>query len=242
MLIDAISVDAGQLPALGFMPSNASVEALFEPGSRDIARVRTMLGERFGGKSPKRLVLLNANAGDLLPLRRWADERYVELALRLLDDDMELCIAVTGSTEEIANAEALVAEVASTRCVSVAGQTTLTELLTLYGLADVMVTNDSGPAHYATLTPLDVVTLFGPESPRVFGAQSARSHLMWAGLICSPCVNAFNQRVTKCNNNLCMQAISVDAVFEKVKSVLAQRSKADLDPGAGMPVAIRSSV
>ena len=32
-----------------------------------------------------------------------------------------------------------------------------------------------------------------------------------------------NQRVTTCMNNLCMQGISVDEVFEKVTSVLAQR-------------------
>ena len=87
-----------------------------------------------------------------------------------------------------------------------------------------MVTNDSGPAHYATLTSIDVVTLFGPESPEVFGARSERSHLMWAGLACSPCVNAFNQRVTTCTNNLCMQAISVDQVFEKMTSVLQRRA------------------
>jgi len=87
----------------------------------------------------------------------------------------------------------------------------------------VMVTNDSGPAHYATLTEMDVVTLFGPESPDVFGARTDRSHLLWAGLACSPCVNAFNQRVTACTNNLCMQSIGVDEVFAKVTAVLEQR-------------------
>ena len=87
-----------------------------------------------------------------------------------------------------------------------------------------MVTNDSGPAHYASVTTIDVVTLFGPESPDFFGARSDRSHLMWAGLSCSPCVNAFNQRVTMCTNNLCMQSISVDEVFEKVTAVLQRRT------------------
>jgi len=42
--------------------------------------------------------------------------------------------------------------------VSVAGKTTLGQLVVLYGFADLMVTNDSGPAHFATLTPMDVVT------------------------------------------------------------------------------------
>ena len=223
MLIDAISVDGDQLPTLGFRPADGTQSPEFVPNDTDTQRVRVMLAERFGGKRPTRLVLLNANAGDLLPIRRWADERYVLLAQRLLDHDPELCIALTGAKSEQAGAEMLAADVGSDRCVSVAGHTTLTELFALYSLSDVMVTNDSGPAHYATLTEMDVVTLFGPESPDVFGARTDRSHLLWAGLACSPCVNAFNQRVTACTNNLCMQSIGVDEVFAKVTAVLEQR-------------------
>lgn len=224
MLIDAVPLDGTQLPTLGFMPKDTIEESSFTPIAADIARVRVMLDERFAGKLRARLLLINANAGDLLPIRRWADERYVELAQRLLKSDASLCIALTGAPGERAGAEALASEIGSDRCVSVAGHTTLTELFALYSQSEVMVTNDSGPAHYATMTSMDVVTLFGPESPNVFGARSERSHLLWAGIACSPCVNAFNQRVTKCRNNLCMQAISVDEVFAKVTAVLRQRS------------------
>jgi ADP-heptose:LPS heptosyltransferase len=225
MLVDAITVDGNQLPTLGFKPPETMPEPVFVPDADDLASVRSMLDERFSEISRSRLVLINANAGDLLPIRRWANDRYVELAKRLLDHDAELCIALTGAGSEQAGAEELAGEIGSKRCASVAGSTTLTELFALYGLSDVMVTNDSGPAHYATLTTIDVVTLFGPESPAVFGARSERSHLLWAGLACSPCVNAFNQRVTTCINNLCMQAISVDEVFERITSVMEQRAE-----------------
>ena len=224
MLVDAAAVNASQLPTLGFRPLEGHEDLDFDPDPDDIESMKSLLSGHFNGELPQRLVLLNANAGDLLPIRRWADSRYIELANRLLESDSELRIALTGSKDERQGAEALVREVSSNRCVSVAGQTTLTELLALYSLAEVMVTNDSGPAHYASLTPIDVVTLFGPESPDVFGSKSSRSHLIWAGLACSPCVNAFNQRVTKCTNNLCMQGISVDEVYAKVTSVLKQRS------------------
>lgn len=224
MLVDAAAVNASQLPTLGFRPLEGHEDLDFDPDPDDIESMKSLLSGHFNGELPQRLVLLNANAGDLLPIRRWADSRYIELAKRLLESDSELRIALTGSKDERQGAEALVREVSSDRCVSVAGQTTLTELLALYSLAEVMVTNDSGPAHYASLTPIDVVTLFGPESPDVFGSKSSRSHLIWAGLACSPCVNAFNQRVTKCTNNLCMQGISVDEVYAKVTSVLKQRS------------------
>ena len=104
-----------------------------------------------------------------------------------------------------------------------AGKTSLRQLLVLYGLAEIMVTNDSGPAHYATLTPIDVITIFGPETPAVFGARTPNSHLMWAGLVCSPCVNAFNDRQSACARNICMERITVEMVFDKVVEVYAKR-------------------
>lgn len=224
MLIDAIEVHPQSFPTLGFVPPEKMEEARYEPTETDVASVRKKLAEAFGENRSSHLILLNANAGDLLPIRRWANERYVELARRLMERDEGLCIGLTGAPNESAGAEALAADIGMDRCVSLAGKTTLTELFALYGEADVMVTNDSGPAHYATLTSIDVVTLFGPESPAMFGARNERSHLMWAGLACSPCVNAFNQRVTTCANNLCMQGISVDQVFDKVTEVLEIRA------------------
>jgi len=116
--------------------------------------------------------------------------------------------------------------VASPRCRSLAGHTTLRELLTLYTLADVLVTNDSGPAHFAALTGIEVVTLFGPETPALFAANTPRNHVVWAGLACSPCVNAYNNRQTACRNNLCMQSILVSQVFALVSRILQMKQVA----------------
>src|SRR5262249_52966593 len=110
----------------------------------------------------------------------------------------------------------LVKEVESDRCLNLAGRTTLRQLLALYCLADVLVTNDSGPAHFASLTRIDVVVLFGPETPRLFAPRSPRTHALWASLACSPCINAFNNRLSSCRDNACMQAITVEQVFDRV--------------------------
>ena len=95
--------------------------------------------------------------------------------------------------------------------------------MTLYSNADVLVTNDSGPAHFAALTEIDVITLFGPEHLKLFGARGPRSHIFWEGIDCSPCVNAYNNRTSPCRNNVCLQGIEVDRVFDKVCEVLARR-------------------
>jgi ADP-heptose:LPS heptosyltransferase len=210
--------DAGDRPARRFSPPAADVEA-----------VRGLLHERFGGALP-RLVLLNANCSDLLPLRRWATERYVELAVRLLEARADAAIVLTGAPNEAAEAEALAASIRAAfpgegppRCVSMAGRTTLPQLLALYTLSEVLVTNDSGPAHFATLTGIDVVTLFGPETPALFAARTPRNHVLWAGTACSPCVNAFNNRLSACHDNICMQRLAVDDVASATLAALDAR-------------------
>jgi ADP-heptose:LPS heptosyltransferase len=188
----------------------------FQPAAVEVDEVRRVLAGEFGAGRGARLVLLNANASDLLPLRRWPGERYVELARRLLLKYPELCIAFTGAPPEAPAVEVLVRQVASPRCASLAGKTTLRQLLVLCGLADVLVTNDSGPAHFASLTPVDVVVLFGPETPRLFAPVSPHTHPLWAGIACSPCINAYNDRQTSCTDNACMQQLTVGQVFAEV--------------------------
>jgi ADP-heptose:LPS heptosyltransferase len=166
---------------------------------------------------------LNPNASDLLPLRRWPAVRYVELARRLLDRFPDLFIGFTGAPEEAATIEGLAHEVDSSRVLALAGKTTLRQLLVLYGRSEILVTNDSGPAHFASMTPIHVLTLFGPETPALFAARSPNASVLWAGIACSPCVNAYNNRQSVCRDNLCMQAISVEQVFAKVSSIYETR-------------------
>ncbi len=223
VLIEASAIDADELPAMDFKPDWKAAEAAFIPQAVETAEVEGLLKKLLRKDVVPPLILMNANSGDLLPLRRWSADRYVEMAKKLLDRYPDIYVAFTGSPEERMEAEYLAAQVDSERCVSLGGHTTLRQLFVLYDLAEILVTNDSGPAHYASLTSIDVVTLFGPETPAIFGAQTPRSHIIWAGLACSPCVNAFNQRVTTCTNNLCMQHIAVDEVFDTVCRVFEQR-------------------
>jgi ADP-heptose:LPS heptosyltransferase len=225
VLVEVLTMRPDRLPTIDYRADDEQAKPSFRPRPEETAEVEALLRSKLGRASIPPLVLLNANSGDLLPLRRWSGDRYVQLAKRILKRFPHLVIAFTGAPEEQEDAERLVMLIDSERCISVAGHTTLRQLLVLYGLADILVTNDSGPAHYASLTPIDVIALFGPETPAVFGPRSPRSHVIWAGLACSPCVNAFNQRVTTCTNNLCMQRISTDQVFDMVCHVYALRHK-----------------
>ena len=229
VLVAALEMPSDRFPACDMRPPQESELPRLHPEPSEAAEVEEIVCRRLGVDRKPSLVLLNANCGDLLPLRRWPVERYVELANRLLERFPEISIALTGAPSERSDAEALAVEIDSSRCVSLAGHTTLRQLLVLYGISELMVTNDSGPAHYASLTSMDVITLFGPETPAVFGARTPRSHLLWAGLVCSPCVNAFNDRQSACTRNLCMEQITVDRVVDVATGVIEKRRSASHD-------------
>src|SRR6185436_15345347 len=211
-MVEALTRDPAMLPTFDFKPPAIQSFAKFNPSLGEVAEVDALLERENPAVGSAPLILLNPNAGDLLPLRRWPPVRYVELARRLLDRYPDLCIAFTGAPAEASANNRLAAEVSSNRVISLAGKTTLRQVLVLYTRSQILVTNDSGPAHFASMTPIHVITLFGPETPALFGARSSNATALWAGIACSPCVNAYNNRQSVCRNNLCMQTITVDAV------------------------------
>jgi ADP-heptose:LPS heptosyltransferase len=190
----------------------------FAATAAELDAMRTRLGSPSGP-----IVVLNPNASDLLPLRKWETARFGELATRILDAYPASLVVLTGAPSEQAAADALRRSLGSPRVQSVAGQTTLRELLTLYTLADVLVTNDSGPGHFASLTPVHAIVLFGPETPRLFGPLAPATTVIWKELACSPCVSVFNHRLSPCRNNVCMQTITVTEVMAAVDRAIASR-------------------
>lgn len=165
------------------------------------------------------LLLLNPNAGDLLPQRRWPLERYIELAHQLLVRYPQLCVGLIGAPAETAAVQAMATAVASPRCASLAGVLSVAELPALFSRCRLLVSNDSGPAHIAALTQTPTLVLFGPETPLLY-RPLGRARALYAALPCSPCIRATSQRRSSCENNLCMQAISVDSVLAAVGLVL----------------------
>jgi ADP-heptose:LPS heptosyltransferase len=222
-LVLALDADPGAFPTFGSIAPESPPLPVFSPEPGEREEVERMLAG-LGVPREGRLVVLNANAGDLLPLRKWAPGNYELLAGRLIAEFPGLWVGFTGSPEEAPRIEAMARAVGSARGVCLAGRTTLRQLLVLFGLAEVLVTNDSGPAHFAALTTIDVVALFGPETPLLFAAPGPRSHYIWAGIACSPCVSAFNNRQTACTDNVCMKGISVEQVFGAVCRILRERT------------------
>ncbi len=174
----------------------------------------------FGKSYQGKTLLLNPNASDMLPIRKWSSSNFISLAHLLNSYYPDCLIILTGAPSERASAESILVDMNLPNVISLAGKTTLRQLFVLYTLSDLLVTNDSGPGHFSSITNITSLVLFGPETPVLFGPLGKKSHTLHTPLACSPCVNPFNHRFSPCSDNVCMQSISPEQVFNKVKEIL----------------------
>jgi ADP-heptose:LPS heptosyltransferase len=177
----------------------------------------------FAGFDPQKhkIVLINPNASELLIQRRWPPLNYVQLIKMILDKCPRALILITGDPRERDEAENLRQQVDNDRCVNFAGKVTFAQLPHLYSVCEFMVTNDSGPAHFAAVTDMPTFVIFGPETPALYGSLGKTTPI-FAGLACSPCVSAANHRKTACQDNICLQVIDPAQVFKAITPDLEQ--------------------
>jgi ADP-heptose:LPS heptosyltransferase len=167
------------------------------------------------------LVVLNPDPGDALPIRGWSQERFLNVAEKLLDEHESLVLVVMGLDSAKPYAEAIRHKLGSSRCIDFTGRTAdLKEVLALFSMSDLIITNDSGPAHLAALTRIKSIVIFGPETPALYAPLSDNARVLYSRLSCSPCLSAANHRHTICVNNKCLQAISEAEVLEAANQIL----------------------
>jgi len=220
-LIDALEDDPRVIPMPKRTVPVPAVPVHVDPEPEAFAYVRRELAASGPLAGASRVVVVNHDAGSLLPIRSWPVERFTALVRRLLAHDAALVVVLMGIRESLESARALAAAVGDPRCVNFVGRTrSLVDVLQLFHQADLLITNDSGPAHFASLTPIASITLFGPETPVLYGPLGPRAVHLFAGLACSPCLSALNHRDSPCTDNVCLQVIEVDEVFEHARRLL----------------------
>jgi len=169
------------------------------------------------------LIVFNPDPGDAVPIRGWPEARFAEVAKSLVQDYPEAFAIVIGLKRSTPYAKRFADIVGAARTIDLTGRTRdLKELLTIFELSKLLVTNDSGPAHMAALTGLQTVVLFGPETPALYAPLGSAAVSLYSGFACSPCLSAANHRHTWCRDNKCLQAITVDQVLSAARSALAK--------------------
>ena len=179
--------------------------------------IRMIVRECFADFDPRKykIVLINPNASELLIQRRWPPPHYVQLIKMILEKSPRALVLITGDPREREEAEHLRKQVAHDRCVNFAGKVSFAQLPHLYNVSEFMVTNDSGPGHFAAVTDMHTFVIFGPETPALYGSLGKTTPI-FAGLACSPCVSAANHRKTACKDNVCLQVIKPEHVFAAI--------------------------
>jgi ADP-heptose:LPS heptosyltransferase len=168
------------------------------------------------------------NFGSNEPGRRWPFESYVELARKLLERGFR--VAFTGGSEaERAKVGALRRQLNRPGVINLVGRTTLSTLLDLMKHAAAVVSNDTGPAHLsiALATPTVVVSgggHFGSFVPYPPEVCPPTAKFVYQDMPCYHCFWRCDRRATKDDVFPCIEAVSVDQVWQALDSLLpAQR-------------------
>lgn len=223
LLVEAINMDATSIPLPKINLNNLElVFPEFTATDEEKEKILKLITEERRNKIDYPIILLNPNAGDMLPIRKWETANFMILAKMIVEHFKNVTVILTGSPSERCSAEEICKKINLPEVISLAGKTTLRELFVLYTVSDILVTNDSGPGHFSSITNIHSIVLFGPETPLLFGPISKNTHSVHMPLACSPCVNAFNHRFSPCKDNLCMRLIKPEDVFDIIEKITNQ--------------------
>lgn len=206
----------------GEIADNEVVATQAEITAESKARVHAALTAIDPEYQNTNLILFNCAGGEFLPQRRWPVASYAKLAQLILDRHPKVRILLTGSPQERAEVQPIAdAADRSSRLTNFAGNILFEDLGALYSQSKVLLTNDSGPAHFASATQIPIFVFFGPETAKLYGSLGNFTAIT-ANYACSPCVTAFNHRKTPCADNKCLQVISVEKVYQLLLPKLEQ--------------------
>jgi len=226
-LVDALLSEKQELPfTKRIIPDDEIVIAKVNVSDEEKNAVLDIISTYYKGfdASKNPVILVNSNASDLLPQRRWDRENYADVIRGVLAYSKDAIILLTGAPAEFEGAQLLTDSVNDPRCINFAGGVKFLQLPHLYSVSAFMLTNDSGPAHFASITDMHTFVIFGPETPALYGSLGPTTPI-FAGMACSPCVSAANHRKTPCSDNQCIQVITPEWVFNTIKPHLDALNK-----------------
>ncbi|MFB3895253.1 MAG: glycosyltransferase family 9 protein [bacterium] len=157
-------------------------------------------------------IVIALHAGVSESYRRWALSSMAELADRLIRQ-LQAKIVFVGGEPDKTITEELISQM-QYQPINAVGKTGLRQLSALLKKCSLYVGVDSGPMHFAAASGIPVVALFGPSDPLRAGPYTKTAWVIRKELSCSPCYKG------DCDNNLCMQQITVDEVFTTIENIL----------------------
>ncbi len=147
------------------------------------------------------------------PAKRWLPERFAEVAVAV-SAKLPVQWILFGTPKDSTVGETIARTLADS-CVNRIGQTTLEQLIDELRECRVLLTNDTGTMHLASLLGVPTVAIFGSTDPRLTGPLGDRHIIVRHQVECSPCF------LRECPIDFrCMRAVSVQEVTDAVLSIL----------------------
>jgi len=172
--------------------------------------------EKLKGKlSEQKKLAVIVPGGAFGPSKCWPQNYYAELSDKIIEKyDCDLIVSVAPNEKEIADG---ICKLAKHELINLA-QTPLTlgELKGLYSKADIVVSNDTGPRHFAVALDRKIVTLFGPNNPLWIDGKHPLEIQIVADVPCAPC----GEPICPQKKRLCMESITVEKVMKAVDKLM----------------------
>ncbi len=174
-----------------------------------------VLYQRLGVRRDRPLVTMVPGAS-FGSSKCWPAERFAKVGDALIErHGIELLIVPGPGEEDIARKVEALMEHRPFNCIKEI--VSLEALKAIVSDSSLVVTNDTGPRHYAVAFGIPVVVIMGPTDPRYTEYGLEKTRLLRVDLECSPC------HLKKCpTDHECMQAITADQVINACEELLCE--------------------
>ena len=150
------------------------------------------------------------------PAKRWLPERFAEV-VQAVSSQIQARWILFGTSKDGAAGE-IISRALGDNCVNRIGQTTIEQLIDELRRCRLLLTNDTGAMHLASLLAVPTVAIFGSTEPRLTGPLGNGHIVLRHQVECSPCF------LRECPIDFrCMKAVTVEEVVEAVLSILKSR-------------------
>lgn len=197
---------------LGADTSDRSLE--LQTGEEAKKRLETKVPEAFSHNGP---IVVLVPGGAFGPSKLWPSERFAQTAERLIKN-YDAVVAVSAASNRLER------QIASEVCagggsgvINLAERNlSIAELKAFFSLAELVISNDTGPRHIAIALGRKVVSLFGPNDPAWTDTGYENEIQIVSPADCRGCARA----VCRQKENLCMRAITVEQVCKAAEELL----------------------
>ncbi len=195
-------------PGVGAIPSVASLpeKCMVSPAAPE---------------SPRQVVLI---PGTTWSTKIWPSNKWIELAVQLIDRFGSRLILVGGPSERDTNRE-IVSQITKIRpagaILNLTEQTSFLDLIALFRQVDLVIGADTGPVHLSAATGKpSVVGVYGSTPIERLGPYGPQCRTVALNLWCQPCYS----KVCPLGTIECLNKLEASTVVSAVLELLSQRS------------------